>query len=177
MVAALELNLPELVTAGDWLVRLKLTTPAALAAYLATSSSRGRAAARPALALVRARVDSPRETWLRLCLVLAGLPEPVCNPTIAGVRRSGRVDLLFGDFRVIIEYEGEQHLTDRKQWHKDIDRQEDFGGVGYLTVRVTKEHARHPRAVVRRVYEALVSRGYQGPEPVFDQRWVNLFER
>lgn len=177
MVAALEFNLLELVTAGDWLVRLKLTTPDALAAYLAASSSRGSAAARPALALVRPRVDSPRETWLRLCLVLAGLPEPECNPWIDGVRRSGRVDLLFRTFRVIVEYEGDQHRTDSKQWQKDIDRGEDFGGVGYLTVRVTKEHARHPRSVARRVHEALVSRGYRGPQPMFDQRWVNLFER
>src|SRR5918998_858216 len=128
MVAALELNLLELVTAGDWLIRCKLTSRAALAGYLASSSSRGSAAARPGLALLRARVDSPRETWLRLCLVLAGLPTPDCNPTIQGVRGAGRVDLLFDDFRIIIEYEGEQHLTDRKQWHKDIDRQEDFGG-------------------------------------------------
>jgi hypothetical protein len=42
---------------------------------------------------------------------------------------------------------------------------------------VTKEHARHPRTVVRRVYEALVARGYRGPAPVFDQRWTDLFER
>ena len=177
MAAALELSLLELVTAGDWLFRLKLTTPAALAAYLAASSSRGSAAGRPALALVRPRVDSPRETWLRLCLVLAGLPEPDCNPWIDGVRRSGRVDLLFRDFRVIVEYEGDQHRTDPKQWHKDIDRGEDFGGVGYLTVRVTKEHARHPRVVVRRVHEALVARGYAGPVPTFDERWTTLFER
>ena len=176
MVAALELNLLELVTAGDWLIRCKLTSRAALAGYVASSSSRGSAAARPGLALVRARVDSPRETWLRLCLVLAGLPTPDCNPTIQGVRGAGRVDLLFDDFRVIVEYQGEQHLTDRKQWHKDIDRQEDFGGVGYLTIRVTKEHARHPRVVVRRVYEALRRRGYRGPEPVFDERWRSLFE-
>jgi hypothetical protein len=177
LVAALELDLLQLVTAGDWLVRLKLTSPGAIAAYVGGSSSRGSAAARPALALIRPRVDSPRETWLRLCLILAGLPEPECNPTIQGVRRSGRVDLLFRGFRVIVEYEGEQHRTDARQWHKDIDRQEDFGGVGYLTVRVTKEHARQPRLVVRRVYEALCSRGYRGPEPLFDDRWISLFER
>ena len=48
-----------------------------------------------AAALVRERVDSPRESRLRLCLVLAGLPEPEVNPvvTVDG-RRVGRVDLL-----------------------------------------------------------------------------------
>jgi hypothetical protein len=108
---------------------------------------------------------------------LAGLPEAECNPTINGVRRSGRVGLLFRSFRVIIEYEGDQHRTDPQQWHKDIDRQEDFGGVGYLTVRVTKEHARQLRLVVGRVHEALRSRGYRGPAPSFDRRWMDLFER
>ena len=40
------------------------------------------ALARRAAGLVRARVDSPGETKLRLCLVLAGLPEPRCNITL-----------------------------------------------------------------------------------------------
>lgn len=176
MVAALELDLLQLVTAGDWLIRLSLTTRRNLAACLDSSSSRGSAAARPALKLVRARVDSPRETWLRLCLVLAGLPMPDCNPTIEGVSINGRVDLLFVAFRVIVEYEGDQHRTDAKQWHRDIDRVESFGGVGYLTVRVTKEHARQPRRLVLRVYDVLRSRGYDGPAPVFDGRWRSLFE-
>ena len=177
MIAALELDLVQLVTAGDRLVRLGLTTPDRLAAYVGASVSRGSAAARPALKLVRGRVDSPRETWLRLCLVLAGLPTPDGNPTIRGRRGQGRVDLLYAAFLVIVEYEGDQHRTDSKQWHNDIDRNEDFGGAGFLTIRVTKEHARSPRAVVGRVYDALVSRGYRGPTPAFDERWRGLFER
>jgi hypothetical protein len=31
--------------------------------------------------------------------------------------------------------------------------------------------------VVRRIYEALRAGGYRGPEPVFDQRWMALFEK
>ena len=177
MVAALELNLLELVTAGDWLIRLKLATPESLAAYVNSSGSRGRAAARPALALVRERVDSPRETWLRLCVILSGLPEPTCNPTIQGIRLSGRVDLLYLGFRVIIEYEGDQHRADRRQWNRDIERVEDFTGAGFVIVRVTAEQARYPRVVVRRIHAAICAGGYTGPDPLFDQRWMELFER
>jgi hypothetical protein len=76
LTAASTLNLLELVTAGDWLLRVRHTTLARLHFAIAGCSGRGAVAARTALQLVRERVDSPKETWLRLCLVLAGLPVP-----------------------------------------------------------------------------------------------------
>jgi len=84
LVAALDLNLLDLVTAADWMLRLRLLNLRTLQSYVATSRSRGVGPARRAVGLVRERVDSPRETWLRLCLVLAGLPAPDCNPTVRG---------------------------------------------------------------------------------------------
>jgi hypothetical protein len=70
--------------------------------------------------LVRGRVDSPRETWLRLCLVLAGLPMPECS-LIVGDNQGpiGRVDLVFLAYKLTIAYEGDQHRTDRHQWTAD----------------------------------------------------------
>jgi hypothetical protein len=100
-------------------------------------------AARAAVKLVRERVDSPRETWLRLCLVLAGLPEPECNLIIGNDHGPmGRVDLVYLAFRLIIEYEGDQHRTDRNQWNHDIDRHEDFTRDHWTLIRVTSERAR-----------------------------------
>ena len=62
--------------------------------------------------LIRERVDSPRETWLRLCLVLAGLPVPECNLIIGDDQGPiGRVDLVYLAHKLIIEYEGDQHRT------------------------------------------------------------------
>ena len=176
VVAAVELNLVDLVTAGDWLLRERLTTLAELQAYAAGRSSRGARVAREAVGLVRDRVDSPRESWLRLCLVLAGLPTPQCNPVVEGDRRSARVDLVYLEFRVLIEYEGDQHRGDKRQWNRDIGRYDDFTSMRFVVVRITAERARYPRLVVRRVYEALCDGGYRGPEPVFDQRWMGLFE-
>lgn len=175
--AASTLNLLELVTAGNWLIRRRRTTVAQLNSAVRGHSGRGVVAARAAVKLVRERVDSPRETWLRLCLVLAGLPEPECNLIIGNDHGPmGRVDLVYLAFRLIIEYEGDQHRTDRNQWNHDIDRHEDFTRDHWTLIRVTSERARWPRQVVRAVYHALTANGYQGPPPHFDQLWSSLFE-
>jgi hypothetical protein len=61
---------------------------------------------------------------------------------------------------LITEYEGDQHRTDRGQWNRDIDRQEDFARDHWMLIRVTSERARWPRQVV---YKALKVNGYDGP--------------
>lgn len=177
VAAARDLTLLELVTAGDWVVRANLSTLPTLKAYVEVSPIRGVGSARAAIGLVREDVDSVRETWLRLCLVFAGLPTPRCNPIVDGVRRSGRVDLVYLEYRVLIEYEGDQHRDDKRQWNRDIDRYDDFQSANFTVVRITADRARYPRLVVRRVYEALLAGGYRGPEPTFDQRWMGLFEK
>jgi hypothetical protein len=176
MAAAGHLNLLELVTAGDWLLRSRRTTLAKLESYVRSTSGRGCRSARAAIGMVRERVDSPRETWLRLCLVLAGLPTPECNLVIGDHRGPiGRVDLVYLAFKIIIEYEGDQHRTDRAQWNRDIDRHEDFARDHWTLIRVTSERLRWPRQVVRTVFAALRSAGYRGREPNFDQAWSDLF--
>ena len=79
VAAARELDLVDAVAAGDWLGR---STPTRLCDAAAAHRGRGAVVARRASALVRERVDSVQETRLRLCLVLAGLPEPQVNPVV-----------------------------------------------------------------------------------------------
>ncbi len=177
-VAARRLDLLELVTAGDWLVRLRLTTPDRLVAYSHGYRGAGAALARRAAVLVRQRVDSPGESRLRLGLVLAGLPEPQGNVTLGtDTRPIGRVDLLLEEYRLILEYEGDQHRTDKWQWNVDISWVEELSAEGYRVLRVTAQHMRQPRVLVRRVHAALVAGGYSGPAPVFTAEWSTLFER
>jgi hypothetical protein len=57
-VAALDLNLLDLVTAADWMLRLRLLNLRTLQSYVATSRSRGAGTARRAVGLVRERVHS-----------------------------------------------------------------------------------------------------------------------
>jgi hypothetical protein len=154
VVAARDLTLLDLVAAGDWLIRADLSTLETLRAYVDACSIRGIRPARAAIGLVRERVDSVRETWLRMCLVFAGLPTPQCNPTVRGVRGYGRVDLAYLLYRVLIEYEGDQHRAGRRQWNRAIDRYDDFTSANFIVVRITADRARYPRLVVRRIFEA-----------------------
>jgi hypothetical protein len=177
LIAASTLNLLDLVTAGDWLLRRRRTTLGRLQAAVQGYNGRGIVLARTAVMLVRERVDSPRETWLRLCLVLAGLPMPECNLIIGDDRGTmGRVDLVYVAYKLIIEYEGDQHRTDRNQWNADIDRHEDFARDHWTLIRVTSERTRWPRQLVRAVYNALRANGYDGPPPEFGELWGSLFE-
>ena len=174
--AALGLDLCELVAAGDRLLSQELASTTSLSEAAAAARGRGVVPLRRAVGLVREGTDSVRETRLRLCLVLAGLPEPEVNPVVVvGGRQVGRVDLLLRAWRVVIEYEGDQHRTDRRQWNVDISRQEQLVGADYLLIRVSAERMRHPRAVVAVVYRALRERGWDGPPPTFDQEWHRLF--
>ncbi len=177
LTACTQLNLLDAVIAADWLVRLRRVDLPTLIRAAQESTSRGCRLARRAASLARARVDSPQETRLRLALVLAGLPTPRCNINL-GVQdfAVGWVDLMYEEFKVILEYDGDYHRLDREQWNLDLDRNDAFADGGYLTMRVTAARMRRPRNVVRRVYAKLVERGYSGPPPVFGPEWCKLFE-
>lgn len=177
VAAAAQLDLVELVIAGDWLVRLGLAQPPALV-DAATSAGRHCRLATRAAKLVRARVDSPPESRLRLCLVLAGLPEPWCNVTIGvGDLPVGKPDLGYFQFKLALEYEGDHHRTERGQWNTDIARYEDFAVLGWHVIRVTAARLRRPRQLVSQVHDVLRARGYDGPAPAFSSEWFRLFER
>lgn len=76
------LDLVDLVVLCDSMVKLGLVTPQRLVEAAASFKGRSRALARRAASLVRAEVDSPMESRLRMLIVLAGLPEPVVNHKI-----------------------------------------------------------------------------------------------
>ena len=74
VTASTELDLVQLVGAGDRLVRLRRCTLDSLREYANSYGGRGASQARRAASMVRERVDSFQETRLRLCLVLTGVP-------------------------------------------------------------------------------------------------------
>lgn len=175
--AACELDLVELVAVGDALLHAGKVGLPDLTRAADDSAGRGCRRLRRAAGLVRKRVDSLSETRLRLCLVLAGLPEPRCNVVLGdGDRAIGRVDLLVEEFGLILEYDGDQH-RDRGQWNVDLDRDDAFTAADFATIRVTRDRLRRPRQLVGKVYARLVERGYRGPAPTFTAEWVALFER
>ena len=175
--AGTELDLVDLVAAGDALVRARLVSCEELRAAAAGATGRACRHLRRAAGLARERVDSFPETRLRLCVVLAGLPEPRTNVELGDARGPiGRVDLLVEGFGLILEYDGDQH-RDGGQWNVDLDRDDAFAAAGFTTIRVMRQRMRRPRQLVRKVHARLVEHGYAGPAPTFDAEWVRLFER
>lgn len=151
------LSLDELVQVGDALAGRWSARAAARrlpVRALTDASSRARARRRPganllceAAGLVRERVDSPQETLLRLQIVRSGRPEPEVNVERWAHDGSwlGRPDLSYAEAKVAIDFEGDGHRTDRRQWEADVDRRERFVDDGWAYLRVTDQHLRPPR--------------------------------
>jgi G:T-mismatch repair DNA endonuclease (very short patch repair protein) len=174
--AARHLSLVDRVIAGDWLVHRQKVTLAGLQRFVDVVHDHGVRRARRAMVWVRERVESPRESVLRLMVVFARLPEPEPNVPLGDQDAFvGRPDLVYLRYRVIVEYDGLYHLRDRAQQNRDLRRRERLEELGWRVIVVTAEGMRQPREVVWRIYRALRDRGYQGPPPVFDDMWNAWF--
>ena len=158
------LGLVDLVVVGDWLVRKGHVTCASLATYAAASALPHAAHARRAAGYVRAKVDSPMETRLRMLIVLAGLPEPEVNVEIrdeAGVLVR-RLDLAYRGVRLAVEYDGRQHLDDPEQWESDHGRRDDLEDDDWRVLVVTSRGIyRHPEKTLERIWRALDKRRHR----------------
>ncbi|MBB1500975.1 hypothetical protein H5397_05945 [Propioniciclava sp. MC1683] len=158
------LGLVDLVAVGDSLVHRGRTTPEALV-RAAEEEGRGRRA-REAARLVRAGVESPMETRLRLLIVLAGLPEPEVNIKIRDERGDvvRRIDMGYSDQKVGIEYDGKQHATSRHQYAADVRRREELAALGWrLWVAVSDDLFTSPGAALARIVAVMRERGMGVP--------------
>ena len=82
--------------------------------------------------------QSPKESWLRLVLVEAGLPRPQTQIPVAdddGIVFA-YLDLGWADMKVAVEYDGDHHRTDRDQYVKDIRRREKLEAMGWIIITV-----------------------------------------
>ena len=114
---------------------------------------RGRRRVRRLLELVDAGAQSPKETWLRLLLIEAGFPRPQTQiPVLENGYPRYYLDMGWEEFMVAVEYDGEQHRTDTRQYRGDIARSEFLDGLGWRRIRVLAGD-RGP-AIVRRVAQA-----------------------
>jgi very-short-patch-repair endonuclease len=131
------------------------------AAVEARAGTRGVGRLRDALTLVRPRVESPKETELRLLLLRAGLPEPEVNVKRRDPlgRYLGQPDLSWEGCLVSAEYEGDEHRSDPHRWRNDIDRVERFTDAGWRVVRVTQRdlHGAAAERLILRLSRLLVS--------------------
>lgn len=108
-----------------------------------------------ALSLMDGGSQSPKESWLRLVLIDAGFPRPRTQIEVRD--RDGfafaYLDMGWDGPMVAVEYDGDQHRTDRRQYVKDIRRLQALEELGWRVVRIVNED--RPEQMIQRVATAL----------------------
>ena len=121
---------------------------------------RGMKQLREVVELMDGGAESPQETRTRLVLVNAGLPKPQTQIAVG----RWRIDMGYREFKVGIEYDGEQHWNDPRRRAHDIDRAADLAARGWIIVRVSADILRYRRhVIVERTCVGLRNAGAEWP--------------
>ncbi|MCT1605830.1 hypothetical protein M3B43_00545 [Nesterenkonia massiliensis] len=130
----------------------------------ARGPANGAKTVRTASLLARPGADSPQETTLRYYMYEANLPEPQVNVWLLDEhgRRIVQPDLSVEKYRLAIQYEGQSVHSDPEQVLRDVRRQERTEALGWVEVRITKEHMRHSGAgAIAKITRALRKQGWR----------------
>ena len=146
----------DLVAMGDEILHRRLGTLGEFQHLLTWGyRRRGMAAVRAAVPILDGGAESPAESWVRVLLIDGGLPAPVCNVDIvSGDQWIARVDMVWLDARVIVEYDGAGHL-DERQRRRDAERLNALQAAGWRVIVLTANDLRRPRQTVALVRDAL----------------------
>lgn len=124
--------------------------------------ARGVAQLKRALPRVNGGAMSPRETFWRLLVVDSGFPEPGTQISVGD--EDGRLvrvlDIGWEDYRVAIEYDGDQHQTDRMQYLKERRVLPLLRRLGWKVIAIVRED--DPVAVIHTLHDAMKRRGWRG---------------
>ena len=124
---ASQVQLPDLVAAGDFIIRRsqdQFRVEHLDAARKRQRSPRGRSLLVRAVPLLDTRSESPQESILRVLLVEAGFTNILVNHenyTLAG-EFVARTDLLLADYNLVLEYQGDYHRKSKTQYRADMTR-------------------------------------------------------
>lgn len=120
---------------------------------------------RQMLPLLSPHSASVPESHLRLKLLEWAAPEFSLDHDVydGGGQLVGCSEIAFPKFRLALEYEGGHHLTDPKQWNRDIEKYQHYVQLGWEPLRVTSQllYVRHGE-LRHQVFEALRRRGWRG---------------
>ncbi len=174
---AAELTVDELIELGDAIVQIPrqggmrrggesdaLATIAQLVAAADAPYRRAAGKLRDALAEVRVGSSSVAETRIRRDCQRAGLPSPELDFDVftAEGEAIGYTELAHPRYRLLIEYEGDHHRTDRAQWQRDVDKHTACAAAGWEVLRLTARHVYPSTApAVERIRAALIRHGWQ----------------
>lgn len=130
----------EALAALDAFARLHQVTTADLRANLDRfRGRRGVVQLRELIDRIDPRAESPRESWMRLALIDAGLPtpEPQVWVEVDGVP-TYRVDLAYRLARVAVEYDGIDFHSTVEQRVRDERRRRELESLGWTTIVVRR---------------------------------------
>ncbi|UBU12073.1 DUF559 domain-containing protein [Nonomuraea gerenzanensis] len=122
---------------------------------------------RETLSLADRGAASPRESWLRVILVDGGLPRPTTQIRVElGEDRFAYLDLGWEDFKVAVEYDGQEHHTSSSDQQHDADRREELRRRGWRVIAVRRDVIPGQIAdLLHHVASALIERGWRpGPQ-------------
>lgn len=152
----------QLTALGDAILRRRLATGAEVDEAVSRAvRRRGVRLARLVAPTLDGRAESPMESALRALIIAAGFPVPEVNPNLYDEHGNflARVDLLFRKQRVIVEYDGDHHRTDKAQFAADLARVAMLQRHGYIVLRFTAVHVfQQPGWVLDTLRAALASR-------------------
>jgi very-short-patch-repair endonuclease len=119
---------------------------------------RGIHLARNAIGLADPGAQSPKESWLRLLLIRVALPRPQTQIPVQDEFGDviAYLDMGWEKLKVGVEYDGEQHRSDRRQYGWDIRRLEMLERLGWIVIRVVAGD--RPAEIISRVRAALARR-------------------
>lgn len=135
-------DVDDLVVLGDAIATREPADLERLRSASGRTGLRGVRRMREALPLVRTGVKSPMESRARLVMARAGLPEALRNHDVHHPVTGewlGQADFVWLRQRVVAEYDGEHHRTDRAQWQADIVRKRQFEDAGWRVVVFTAD--------------------------------------
>ncbi len=143
----------DLIVLGDAVAHWKTGVPLSVLQQLLADrdKARGVRRLREALPQVRTRSESAMETRGRLMFVRGGLPEPELNVAVTDADGGW---LATGDYvwkaqKVVGEFDGDHHRTDRRQWQKDVGRRESVQDNGWRYGQLTAAAVTEPSLIRR----------------------------
>ncbi|GAA5041330.1 hypothetical protein HNP84_002378 [Thermocatellispora tengchongensis] len=131
----------------------------------ALPSARHARRAREALRLADPGAASPRETWLRLCLIGAGLPRPSTQMRVPlGAGRICYLDLAWEEYQLATEYDGREHHSSASDRERDDERRAVLREQGWRIIPVAHDVIPYRvAAYLRHMADALLARGWRPP--------------
>lgn len=136
-------------------------------AFVRFTGRRGRGRLIDLMPLATDRSDAPTETAFRLRFLLAGFPPALPNEPIrdASGYEVAVPDLTIEAFRMVFDYEGDHHRTDKETWRKDLKRVPRMQDLGWHHTRISADDLASPTELLNRTRRILIERGWKPPPP------------